>query len=248
MPAEMVPVAHRLNDLLQRLEEAFHRERAFTADAAHELRTPLAGLRSVIEVALARPRTGDDYEQAMTECLDIVLHTQSMIDNLLALARLDSGQLTLRPETLCLSEVVDAAWRPLADKTVARGLSVDSRVPTDLSFKTDRDNLALTLTVLLTNAVEYSDDDGQIRIAAQQLGDLVELTVANSGCKLSEDAARHVFERFWRADASRTNTGIHCGLGLAIAKRIVTSLGGTIAASVSGDNFVVRIILPASPA
>jgi two-component system heavy metal sensor histidine kinase CusS len=248
MPAEMVPVAQRLNDLLHRLEEAFYRERAFTADAAHELRTPLAGLRSVIEVALARPRVGDDYRQAMTECLDIVRHTQTMIDNLLALARLDSGQTTLRPETICLSEVITTAWRPLADRIAARRLSVDRRVPTDLAFRTDRDNLALTLTVLLTNAVEYSDDDGQIEVAARQVGALVELTVANSGCTLSDESARHVFERFWRADASRTNTGIHCGLGLAIAKRIVTSLGGTIAASVNGDIFVVRVILPVSPA
>jgi signal transduction histidine kinase len=248
MPVELAPVAQRLNDLLLRLEEAFYRERAFTADAAHELRTPLAGLRSMMEVSLTRRRAGDDYRQAMTECLDIIRHMQAMIDNLLALARLDGGQTTLDPNTVLLCEAIEIAFRPLADKAQERGIKVNNLVPADLACTADRDNLVVTLTVLLTNAVEYTNDDGWIEIAAKQAGESVELTVANSGCALSEDEARQVFDRFWRGDAARTNTGIHCGLGLAIAKRIVTSLGGTITASVNGETLIMRILFPVLPA
>jgi two-component system heavy metal sensor histidine kinase CusS len=244
IPTEMTPVVDRLNDLLQRLEEAFHRERAFTADAAHELRTPLAGLRSVMEVALARPRSDDDYRQALADCLDIVQHTQAMIDNLLALARLDSGQTTFHLETFRLREVIETAWRPLTREAVAKGISVESHVPTNLECTTDRDNITMTLSILLTNAVEYTNHDGRIQVFAAQVGESLELTLANSGCRLSEEETKHVFERFWRGDASRTNTGIHCGLGLTTAKRIVTSLGGSITASVKEDVFMIRVILP----
>ena len=246
MPAELAPVAERLNDLLQRLDEAFYRERAFTADAAHELRTPLAGLRSLMEVSIARRRESDDYRQAIQECLEIVRHMQAMIDNLLALARLDSGQTTLSTETLRLGEAIEAAWQPLADKTLERNITVDLRFPTDLMCTTDRNNLVVILTALLTNAVEYTNNDGWIEVAAKQVDGSVELTVANSGCALSEEEARRVFDRFWRGDASRTNTGIHCGLGLTIAKRIVTALGGVITASVDGDIMIFRIVLPVS--
>jgi signal transduction histidine kinase len=180
----------------------------------------------------------------MTECLDIIRHMQAMIDNLLALARLDSGQTTFHPETIRLDEVIEAAWRPLAGKALARGITVDRRVPTDLECGADRDNLVVTLTVLLTNAVEYTNEKGWIEVAARQDGKSVELTIANSGCALSQEEVRHVFDRFWRGDASRTDTGIHCGLGLAIAKRIVTSLGGTIAASVKGDVLVMSVGFP----
>ena len=92
LPVELAPVVQRLNDLLQRLDAAFQRERTFTADAAHELRTPLAGLRSTLEVALTHPRGTAEYREALADCLEIVRHTQALVDSLLALARLDGGR------------------------------------------------------------------------------------------------------------------------------------------------------------
>lgn len=244
MPTEVVPVVHRLNDLLRCLEEAFCRERAFTADAAHELRTPLAGLRSVLEVALARPRMSQDYQQAMTECLDIVRQTQTMVEQLLALARLESGQTTLRRESLYLVELLDTAWRTQADRAQGRRISFVRRVAENLTCTTDRDNLLIAMSILLTNAVDYTNDEGRIEVVAEHNSESVKLTVANTGCRLTKEEALHVFERFWRGDASRTDTGIHCGLGLPLARRILTSLGGSIAADATGDIFAVRVVLP----
>ena len=248
MPHELAPVVQRLNDLLYRLEEAFRRERTFTADAAHELRTPLAGLRSTLEVALARPREDAEYRRAMNECLDIVQHAQVLVDSLLALARLEGEQVARKTETLRLDQLVGAAWRPLAEKARARNLAVDSRVSPDAVCTADRAGLLMILTALLTNAVDYTNTDGRIEIVAGQVGEAVELKIANTGCRLSEQDVGHVFERFWRGDTSRTHTGVHCGLGLALVQRAVESLGGTVTASVAGGTFTVRLMLPGAAA
>jgi signal transduction histidine kinase len=245
LPAEMVPVVQRLNDLLVRLEEAFHRERAFTSDAAHELRTPLAGLRSTLEVALARPRGVEDYKECMTDCLSIIGHMQAMADTLLALARLEGGQKTLRPEAIRLAGLFEDIWRPFADRVRERGIADVWHVPPELVCTSDRDILIMIVTNLLANAAVYTNDGGRIEVTAGQAGASIELKFANTGSRLSDEDARHVFDRFWRGDASRTDTGIHGGLGLALVRRAVALLGGKVDASVGGDVFTVRVTLPA---
>jgi signal transduction histidine kinase len=245
LPVELAPVVQRLNDLLQRLDAAFQRERTFTSDAAHELRTPLAGLRSTLEVALTRPRDSAEYREALADCLDIVQHTEALVDGLLGLARLDPGHAGRRMESLALGQLVDVAWRPLAEKAQARNLKVDWRVSQDAICTGDRASLLMVLTALLTNAVDYTETGGRIEIDAVRAGGAVDLTVANTGGLADEDVT-HVFERFWRGDASRAGTGVHFGLGLSLVKRAVESLGGTAAASAAGGKFAIRLTLPGS--
>jgi signal transduction histidine kinase len=247
MPTELAPVVERLNDLLQRLAEAFQRERTFTSDAAHELRTPLAGLRSTLEVALSRPRESAEYRQAITECLEIVRRTDALVTSLLTLARLEGGQGPVHAESIALAEAVGDALQPLEQRVAARGLAVNGRVAADLRVAADRATLGLVLTALVENAVEYANEGGHIDIGAERTGGSVTLAIANTGCRLSDDDVNHVFERFWRADPSRTDTGAHCGLGLAIVRRAAWSLGGTATASASGDVFTIRIALPLPP-
>jgi two-component system sensor histidine kinase QseC len=245
MPAEMVPVVRRLNEFLARLEAAFQRERALTADVAHELRTPLAGMRSTMEVALSRARAAGDYQQALRDCLAIVGQTQAMADNLLALARLEGGQTVLCAQEVRLAELVEAAWRPHAAAARARGIAPESRLPADLEATADRDTLAMVLSNLLANAAEYTDDGGRIEIGGRSAGDHVELAIGNTGCRLTPQEAGHVFDRFWRGDAARAGTGVHCGLGLTLVQRGVAALGGTVAVKVDGGVFAVALILPA---
>lgn len=244
MPAELAPVAQRLNGLLLKLDEAFLRERSFTADAAHELRTPLAGIRSSMEVALSRPRPAADYRDTLVESLQIVRHMEAMVANLLALARLDGRQTPLHPEAQRLNDLVEAGRQRLEAETLARAVTIENRIPADLTCNADRDCLTMILSNLLANAVEYVDEHGRIEMAAKQSGSFVELTVSNSGCRLAEDDVKHVFDRFWRADAARTGTGIHCGLGLTLVRRAVEAQGGTASAQVSGGTFRVRVTLP----
>jgi two-component system sensor histidine kinase QseC len=246
MPAEMAPVVGKLNDLLRRLEDAFRRERAFTADAAHELRTPLAGLRCTLEVASSQPRTRNDYREAITECLDVVRHTQGIVETLLVLARFESGQTTLRPEAVDVRELIEAGWRPLADKAASRGITFDTHLLMNFSCMADREVSQMIVAALLSNAAEYTDDHGRIEIAGRNIGESVELTIANTGCSLSDTDAQHVFDRFWRSDPSRTGTGIHCGLGLALVQRAARTLGGSVSARIADGTFTIGLTLPAA--
>jgi signal transduction histidine kinase len=244
MPVEMAPVIDRLNDLLRRLEGAFRRERAFAADAAHELRTPLAGMRCTLEVALSRTRTEGEHRQAATECLEIIRRMQMMVEKLLALARIEDGQSPPDPKQVRIDELLNMAWRPYADKAQARGIAVEIRVPAALSCAADQDSLAVIFANLFENAAEYTNDGGRIEVRAGQTGPVAEISIANTGCSLTVEEARHVFERFWRGDAARSDTGIHSGLGLALVQRAMAGLGGTVSATVVDGAFTVRLSLP----
>jgi two-component system, OmpR family, heavy metal sensor histidine kinase CusS len=246
MPAEIEPVAARLNELLDRLEDAFQRERALTADVAHELRTPLAGMRSTVEVALSRPRGAGEYQQALRDCLEIVQQAQGMTENLLALARLDSRQIPMRPEPVRLAEFVEAVWRPHAPQAEARRIGFHNLLAADLTCTADREILAIILSNLLANAAEYTNEGGRIEVSGRAAQGTVELSFTNTGCTLSAEEIAHVFDRFWRADSARTAAGVHCGLGLSLVQRAVHVMGGSIAAETDQGLFVVRAVVPAS--
>ncbi len=246
VPAEILPIKNRLNDLLSRLEEAFKRERRFTADVAHELRTPLAGIRSTIEVTLTRNRDINEYQTVLSECLAILKNMQTMVNNLLMLARLDAQQISLQSEQIRLAELVNSCWRPLSDKAIDHEITFDNRIDSEITFESDRHNLSIILSNVLENAVEYADEGGQIRTTGRQADGSVEITVSNTGCQLNKEQAAHVFDCFWRGDSSRKDAGVHCGLGLALVERIIKALGGSTTAKVENEGiFKIRLTLPA---
>jgi signal transduction histidine kinase len=248
VPAEILPIKNRLNDLLSRLEDAFKRERCLTADVTHELRTPLAGLRSTIEVTLTRNRNTTEYQTVLNECLAIVETMQTMVNNLLMIARLDARQLTFRREQSCLAELVNSCWRPFSEKAIEREITFDNRVPNDVTVNSDRKNLSVIFSNLLNNAVEYTNDAGQIWVTAHHTGDSVEIAVANTGCQLTDGQDAQVFDCFWRGDSSRTGTGVHCGLGLALVQRLVRALGGSVIVELQpGGIFSIRLTLHSPP-
>lgn len=244
-PSELVPIRDRLNDLLSRLEEAFKRERRFTADAAHELRTPLAGLRSTIEVALSRQREEAEYQSALADSLSIVSSMNSMVNNLLTLARLDGRQVTLGTEEIKLAELVDTAWRPFADKAVDREIVFENNIPVDLTCQSDVEHLAMVFGNLLENAAEYTNQAGKITVSAGREGNSIKIVVSNTGCRLTVEQLPKIFDSFWRADESRTEAAEHAGLGLALVKRITEALNGKVIASIEqGNVFKITLMLP----
>ncbi len=245
VPEEILPIKNRLNDLLSRLEDAFKRERRFTADVTHELRTPLAGIRSSIEVALTRARDTTEYRVVLSECLAIVENMQTMVNNLLMIARLDACQVTFRQEQTRLEKLVNSCWRCFSDKALERGIIFENRVPAEMTCESDPDSLSMVLSNLLDNAVEYTNEGGQIWTTGGQADDCVEITVANTGCQLTSEEISQVLECFWRHDSSRTDTGAHCGLGLALVQRLIRALGGCTTVEVqNGGVFTVRLVLP----
>ena len=245
VPTEIIPIKNRLNELLSRLEASFDRERRFSADVAHELRTPLAGIRSTIEVTLAHARDANQYKKALSDCLAIVEVMQTMVNNLLMIARLDACQVTFRQEEIRLAELANFCWRSFSERAIQRSIILENRINAEITCRTDCDSLSMVLSNLLDNAVEYANEEGRIWTTAQQVGDCMEVTVANTGCTLTNEQVSQVFDCFWRGDSSRKDAGVHCGLGLALVQKIIRALGGSVTAEIqNGGIFNIQITFP----
>lgn len=237
-PRELRPVVERLDELLRRLAAAFARERELTAEVAHELRTPLAGLRATLEVALIRAdRPAEKYRAALAECLAITRQTEGLVMTMLSLARLDAGALTAEAEPVALEALVAEVLAPLRSRAEARGVTVLAELP-PTEVITDPEKLRVVVHNLVENAVSYVDEGGSIAIELSG----PTLQIRNTGCTLTPAEASRVFERFWRGDAARSD-GAHAGLGLALCQKLMAILGGTIAVKVSGDTFVATVKL-----
>ncbi|MEO8699344.1 MAG: ATP-binding protein [Kofleriaceae bacterium] len=233
-PGELVAVVDRLNDLLLRLDAAFIRERELTAEVAHELRTPITGLRATLEVALDRDRTAERYQRALTECLAITIQTERTVEALLSLARLDAGSVRVHAEPVALDELVRDTMATHTKRATERELVIETQLA-PVTRSLDREKLRMVLDNLFDNAVSYANHRGTIRIELT----VDRITVANTGCTLSAAELEHVFDRFWRADVART--GSHAGIGLALASKLVQLLGGELTATTHDGGFIATL-------
>lgn len=243
-PPEALPVVQRLNELLARLDQEMVHEKAFSADISHELRTPLAGLETTLEVCASRPRDPDVYRDVIGKCLRVTQGMHAMVNNLLLLARAESNHLTVHTEPTDLPSFLKECWQPFAEQAQTRNLNVEWTLNAAHPVRLDREKSRLILANVLENAVTYSNDGGWLRVIATTTEQALSITISNSGCTLNPGDAPHVFERFWRGDKARSDTGIHCGLGLAISHRIAELLHGTITAEVANNVFSVCVTWP----
>ena len=245
-PRELLPVIDQLNELLGRIADAFAREQAFTAHAAHELRTPLAGLRSTLEVSLTRPREGAEYRTAEEQCLEITLAMESMVEGLLELARSTKERPTDQDAPVSLAGLATEAWALHAEEAARRGLRFDGDVDPGLVVHTDARLLRRVFDNLLGNCVAYADEGGTVRLEAHAVEGGVEVHLDNPASHAPPEVARRAFDAFWRADPSRSDTGRHAGLGLSLSRRIMDLLGGTIVARYEDGRFALRLRLPSA--
>jgi heavy metal sensor kinase len=241
---EMRPVVHRLNELLAQLEQAFEREQSLSADIAHELRTPLAGMRSTLEVALSRRRSEAEYATALTSCLEMSEQMQRLVENLLSLARLESGTITPDWQSISLKQILLAAWEPLEKMAAQRGLDVRMDLSPTCEVAGDSGLLSVALRNVLDNAVEYVDEGGTISVSVA-CDDAGVVRVSNTGCSWNSDEARQLCDRFRRGDPARSNTGAHCGLGLSLVHSIIALHGGEVRIDANaGGIFTISLVLP----
>lgn len=243
--SELRPLVTRLNDLLRRLEEAFHRERTFSANVAHELRTPLAGLRAMMEVMLSRSREPEQYQGALADGLVITTRMQAMIENLLSLARLESEPAETEPEPVFPNELLRMAWAGAEQAAQSRRLDVRWNLAPDTPCLGNPFLLELVFRNILENAVAYADEGGQVSIETAGSEEQMSITVRNTGSKLAPDQVEQAFGRFWRGDQARSGGGIHSGLGLPLVKKAMEVLGGTVSVrSENGGEFVITVSIP----
>ncbi len=227
LPAELLPVAESLNDWLGRLEASFDRERRFSSHAAHELRTPLAELKSMAELGAMWPEEATTERSA--EMVIVANELEALLDKLSLLARADAGRQPVQRETVDLSSTVGAALARLEAKATERQVTFDTRISEGL-FVTDPVLWNTIVQNLLGNAVSHAPAGSTVVIEASPQ----RFAVMNPAPELTAEDLDRLFERFWRKDDSHSGYG-HSGLGMSIVKACAVLLGGECEARLSDD-------------
>ncbi|MBA3671486.1 MAG: heavy metal sensor histidine kinase [Gemmatimonadaceae bacterium] len=247
-PAEVDALTSSFDSMLGRLEAAFGALSDYSAELAHELRTPLHVLRQHIEVVLAQPRTTDEYREAMSTNLEEVDRIGRMADDILFLARaqdpradLETQRLEARVELEAVAEFMDAI-------TDDRGVSITVDAPEGVGFDGNRTLIRRALVNLVSNALAHTSRGGRIRLGASTSADGVRLEVEDTGSGIAPEHLPRIFDRYFRgSDGTGTREG--AGLGLAIVRGIAKLHGGTAGAtSATGVGSCFRLELPRTPA
>jgi two-component system, OmpR family, heavy metal sensor histidine kinase CusS len=247
---ELQRLSDTLNEMLDRIEKAFLRVTQFTADASHELRTPISLIRTEAELALRRSRGEAEYKESLRAILLEAERTTAIVEELLALARADSGRETLQMRTLDFSKIlgdVQESWRQVAE---IRNLQFSTNIAPDILVVGDATVLRKLIDLLLDNALKYTPSPGCVELSLERMATNAVLKVHDSGPGIAKEEQSKIFERFYRVDKARTRAEGGVGLGLAIAKWIVTQHQGTIAVeseSGAGSTFFVELPLAISP-
>jgi two-component system heavy metal sensor histidine kinase CusS len=236
LPAELAELAGTFNDMLERLQESFDRLARFSADIAHELRTPVNNLRGEVEVTLAKPRSEEDYREVLGSCLEESVRLSRLIENLLFLARAEHPETQIEKEEVNVTHELRALEEFYEPKAAEAGLKLTVRATDFVIAKLNRPLLQRALGNLIDNALRYTPAGGAVMLGAACDGDWVHLEVADTGPGIDSRHLPHLFDRFYRVDSARAATSGGVGLGLAIVKSIAELHGG----SVSVDSEVGR--------
>jgi heavy metal sensor kinase len=245
---ELHRLTETLNAMLDRMELSFQKITQFTADASHDLRTPLAIIRATAEVTLRRPRKDGEYREALSRVLKTCVETSEMLENLLTLARADAGVAGMEMHLLDLGSCVRKAQERAAVLSAEKTLSFTAQTPqVPVWVKADAIAIDRLLLILVDNAVKYTPAGGRCEIELSEDRGSAQIAVRDTGIGISKMDLERIFERFMRADRARSRETPGAGLGLAIARWITEMHGGTIGAeSMIGSGSVFYVRLPAS--
>ena len=238
-----------LNDMLERLDASFHQVRQFSADASHELQTPLTILKGEIEVALRSPRTADEYRAVLTSALEEIDRLTRLVDGLLLLARADAGVLRMDRRPVDLTKLVEDVCGQAKVLADARGVVLRPEGMEPLTISGDYDRLRRMLLNLVDNGLKYTPSGGRVGISLRREGPWAALRVADTGIGLSPAEQKKIFERFYRSPEAKSRGEGGAGLGLCIARSIVEAHGGKIrieSAPGQGSAFTVLLPLPSA--
>lgn len=244
---ELGRLAQTINAMIARLQQSFAEVRRFTADASHELRTPISVIRAEAEVAMQRPPDAEEFQTLAGSILEECEHLTKLTDQLLTLSREDAGLVPLESQLVDLARLVGGAtetMRPLAE-VKQQTLTLDAR--TEAVVTGDADRLREVLYNLLDNAIKYTPSAGRIEVTISEQADMIAVAVRDTGIGIDADHLPRVFDRFYRVDKSRSREAGGTGLGLSIVQSIVSTHGGRVdIASPSGEGTTCTVLFPRS--
>jgi len=242
---ELHRLAQTLNEMLGRIEIAVRRMTQFTADASHELRAPLTLIHTAADFSLRGERPREDLVEAMRKIARESMRTGSLIDNLLVLARADSGVDPIELREVDLVQIAQKAQDEMRPAAQAKQIELTLKTPEEpLHAKGDEDSLTRLIVILLDNAVKYTNPGGRVGIAVRLDGCDAEVVVTDTGIGIASEDLPRIWDRFWRADKVRSRSMGGAGLGLSIAREIATRQGAVVDAESAmgrGSRFSVRL-------
>ncbi len=242
---ELQVLAASFNALLSRLDQSFETMRRFVADASHELRTPLAVIRGEADVALTRERGAEEYRESLAVILDESRRLSRLVDDLLNLARADSGHVPLVVREFYFNDLLAECCRSALAAAAARDIHLECFAPRDTPFRGDEDMLRRLVMNLLDNAIRYTPRGGQVSAALEPSPGYVKVSISDTGTGIAAEDAARVFERFYRADQARSRQDGGFGLGLSIVQWIAQAHRGTVElSSQPGAGSVFTVTLP----
>jgi len=247
---ELQRLSDTFNQMLDRIETAFLRVTQFTADASHELRTPVSLIRTEAELALRRSRGEAEYKESLRHILLEAERTTALIEQLLSLARADSGRETVKLQPVNLAQMLNGVVEGWQQVATIRSMQLSAKIDDAAVFVMGDEPLLRRLAdILVDNAIKYTPSPGAVRLALEQNADKAVMTVQDSGVGIAQEEQSKIFERFYRVDKARSRAQGGTGLGLAIAQWIVTQHHGSITVeSRPGDGASFRVELPRTDA
>jgi heavy metal sensor kinase len=251
---ELGGLARVINALLARLDTSFEQQRRFMADASHELRTPIAIMRSEAEVALSEPEISKaELRESIAIFRDETKRLTGIVEDLFMLARADAGQYQLTPSEFYLDELASEVARAVRTLIAEKGLILQTDAVEEMPFRGDENLLRRLLLNLVDNAIKYTPKGGAVTVSCKRDGKRYIITVSDTGPGIPAESAPHIFERFYRADSARSraedeSAGLTsgAGLGLSIARWIAEAHEGTLALQHSSEaGSIFQLVLPA---
>jgi signal transduction histidine kinase len=243
MPEEIQPVVLRLNEALERIEASVGRERQTAANIAHELRTPLAELTTITELAARWPDDAEITTRAVQDGHAIAQHMTRVVSALLKVARVDAGQAELRLEPFDVGTVLDDAWHGVEAQASERGISLDRESLCSSRAHSDREVVEAILASLLKNAVQHAPAGTRVRCWSRDDDDASVVGISNAAPELTPADVERVHAVFWRKDAARTPSE-HTGLGLSVAAALAASADIRMTPQLEDGVFCVTLSIP----
>jgi heavy metal sensor kinase len=241
--SELGELAQVLNRTFERLEKNFEQQLRFTADASHELRTPIAIMLTQIQLAGSRPRDAEYYRQTLETCGRAAERMRTLVNSLLELARMDAGEFELQRAECDLARVARESLEFIAPMARDRNVKLRESLES-VTVRADASRLGQVIVNLLSNAIQHNAEGVEVALSVQRTATGAVLRVADNGQGIPPDALPQLFERFYRVDASRSRASGNNGLGLAISKAIVEAHGGGLRVQSQpgqGAEFIVEL-------